>query len=179
MAMKKHELSQSFHRHTIGAMISALKNLSTILAKVEKHAVKNKIEPAALLQARLFPDMYPLIQQLQYCCYLPVDFAQHFADGPASRVGYDEADFEMVQKSIKTTIAYLKSIDPERLAERADRKVPAFFDSAKGMSAEDYGASVTMPDFYFHATVAYAILRHNGVPLGKSDFLGALSLKPI
>jgi hypothetical protein len=177
--MKKHEPSQSFHRHTIGAMTAALKNLSAILAKAKKHAAKNKIEPAALLQARLYPDMFPLIQQLQYCCYLPVDFAQHFADSPAPRVGYEEADFEAVQKSIKTTIAYLKSVDPDRLAERAERKVPAFFDSARGMPAEDYGASVTMPDFYFHATVAYAILRHNGVPLGKSDFLGALSLKAL
>jgi hypothetical protein len=179
MTMKKHEPSRSFYRNTVGAMISALKNLSAILAKAEKHAVKNKIEPQALLQARLFPDMFPLIQQLQYCCYLPVDFAQHFADGPAPRVGYDEADFDAVQKSIAATVAYLKSIDPDRLAERADRKVPVFFDSAKGMPAEDYGASVTMPDFYFHATVAYAILRHNGVPLGKSDFLGTLALKPM
>jgi hypothetical protein len=177
--MPKAVNSQAFHRHTIGAMVRALQNLSAILTKAEKHAKKNNIELNNLLQARLFPDMFSLIQQLQYACYLPVDFAQHFADQPAPRVGYDEATFEDAQTSIKTTIDYLKAIPASRLAERAERLVPTFFDPSKGMPAEDYGASVTVPDFYFHMTVAYAILRHNGVPLGKNDFLGALKLKAI
>lgn len=177
--MAKTDDSQTFYLYTIGALIRSLKNISAILDKAEQHAAKNKIEPASFLQARLYPDMFTLIQQLQYCCYLPVDFAQHFADEPCPRVGYDEADFKDVQNSIRITIDYLKSIQPQRLAERADRIVPAFFDSSKGMSAVEYGVSVIMPDFYFHATVAYAILRHNGVPLGKSDFWGALKLKPV
>lgn len=177
--MAKSDRSITFHRHTISALIRALSNLSAILSKAESHAAANKIDPVNLLQARLYPDMFTLIQQLQYCCYLPVDFAQHFADDPAPRVGYDEADFKSVQASISATIDYLKSIRPERLPERAERKVPTFFDPSKGMPAEEYGMSVTMPDFYFHATVAYAILRHNGVPLGKADFLGTLSLQPM
>lgn len=177
--MAHSDQSLAFYKHTVSALIRALSNLSAILHKAESHAAASKIDAVNFLQARLYPDMFPLIQQLQYCCYLPVDFAQHFADEPAPRVGYDEADFKSVQVSIATTIAYLKSLRPERLAERAGRKVPVFFDPSKGMSAEDYGMSVTMPDFYFHATVAYAILRHNGVPLGKSDFLGALTLEPM
>jgi hypothetical protein len=177
--MAHSDRSHAFYSYTITALIRALINISDILDKAESHTAANKIEPVNFLQARLYPDMFALIQQLQYCCYLPVDFAQHFADEPAPRVGYDESDFKSVQASIQTTIGYLKSILPERLAERAARKVPAFFDPTKGMSAEDYGMSVIMPDFYFHATVAYAILRHNGVPLGKNDFLGALTLEPM
>ena len=169
----------SFHMHSLGAMIRALKNLSAILMKAEKNAAKAKIEPSNLLQARLYPDMFSLIQQLQYACYLPAGFAQNFSDQPAPRVGYDEATFGDAQKSIRTTIAYLEAIAPERLAERATRRVPVFFDSSKGMAAEDYAASVIMPDFYFHLTVAYAILRHSGVPLGKMDFIGPLKLKPV
>lgn len=170
--------SNSFHKHSLAAMIRALQNLSSILTKAEKHAAKVKIEPGNFLQARLYPDMFSLIQQLQYACYLPADFAQNFSGQPAPRVGYDEATFDDVQKSIRTTIAYLEAIAPERLAERAARLVPVFFDTSKAMPAEDYAASVIMPDFYFHLTVAYAILRHNGVPLGKMDFIGPLKLKP-
>lgn len=171
--------SSSFHRHSVGAMTRALQNLAAILVKAEKHAARTKIEPGNLLQARLYPDMFSLIQQLQYACYLPADFAQNFSDEPAPRVGYDEATFGDVQKSIKTTIGYLKAIPLARFAERATRMVPVFFDSSKGMAAEDYAANVIVPDFYFHLTVAYAILRHNGVPLGKMDFIGPARLKPI
>ena len=170
-----HGVSQnSFHRLTIAAMIAALDNLDHILAKAEAHAAKHEIEPGNLLNARLYPDMFSLIQQLQYACYIPADFAQHFADAPAPRVGYDEATFEDVHKSLKTIIAYLKAIPPARLTERAGRVVPTFFDSSRGLPAEDYAAAMIMPDFYFHLTLTYAILRHNGVPLGKKDFIGDL-----
>lgn len=168
----------SFHKHSIAAMIRSLENLATILAKSEQHAAEAKLEPGELLEVRLYPDMFNLIQQLQYACFLPVDLAQHFSDQPAPNVGSDEATFDDARKSIAATIDYLKAIPPERLAERASRMVPLFFDSSQAMAAEDYAASVTMPDFYFHLTVAYAILRHKGVPLGKMDFLGPLDLKP-
>jgi hypothetical protein len=170
--MSKAAPNETFHRLTIAAMIGSLENLDRILVKAEAHASKNKIEPSVLLAARLYPDMFSLIQQLQYALYLPMDFARHFADEPAPHVGYEEATFEDVHASLKTAIAYLKVIPAERLAERAQRVVPIFFDGAKGMPAEDYAAIVEMPDFYFHLSIAYAILRHNGVPLSKGDFIG-------
>jgi hypothetical protein len=170
--MSKAAPNETFHRLTIAAMISSLENLDRILVKAEAHASKNKIEPGVLLAARLYPDMFSLIQQLQYALYLPMDFAQHFTDEPAPHVGYEEATFEDVHASLKTASAYLKAIPAERLAERAQRVVPIFFDGNKGMPAEDYAARVEMPDFYFHLSIAYAILRHNGVPLSKGDFIG-------
>jgi hypothetical protein len=123
--------------------------------------------------------MFSLIQQLQYALFLPADFAQHFAAEPPPKVGYDEKSFADVHASLAQAIAYLRSVPPARMDERAGRAVPLFFDPKQGLKAETYAAHVVMPDFYFHLTVAYAILRHNGVPLGKSDFLGELKTAPI
>jgi hypothetical protein len=170
--MTKAAPTETFHRLTIAAMIGSLENLDKILVKAEAHARTNKIEPEVLLSARLYPDMFSLIQQLQYALYLPMDFARHFTDEPAPHVGYEEATFEDVHASLKTAIAYLKAIPAGRLVERAQRVVPIFFDGAKGMPADDYAAIVEMPDFYFHLSIAYAILRHKGVPLSKGDFIG-------
>jgi hypothetical protein len=177
--MAKVAQSETFHRLTIAAMIGSLENLDRILVTAAAHARENKIEPHALLAARLYPDMFSLIQQLQYALYLPMDFARHFTDEPAPHVGYEEASFEDVHASIKIAIAYLKAIPAARLAERARRVVPIFFDGTKGMPADDYAAIVEMPDFYFHLTIAYAILRHNGVPLSKDDFIGPYKSAPI
>jgi uncharacterized protein len=177
--MAKPAPNESFHRLTIAALIGSLGNLEKILKKAETHARTNKFEPDVLLAARLYPDMFSLIQQLQYALYLPMDFAQHFADASPPRVGYEEASFADVYASLKLAADYLSSIPPGRLAERSTRLVPTFFDSAKGMPAEDYAAIVVMPDFYFHLTIAYAILRHNGVPLGKADLIGKYKSKPM
>ena len=171
--------NQTFHRLTIAAMIGSLENLDRILIKGAAHARATKIEPDALLNARLYPDMFNLIQQLQYALYLPMDFARHFTDEPAPHVGYEEATFDDVHASLKTAIAYLKAIPASRLVERAQRVVPIFFDGTKGMPADDYAATVEMPDFYFHLSIAYAILRHNGVPLSKDDFIGPYKSTPI
>ena len=94
--MTKVAQNESFHNLTIAAMSASLENLDKILVKAEAHARKNKIEPDVLLAARLYPDMFSLIQQLQYALYLPMDFAQHFTDVPAPRVGYEEVSFDDV-----------------------------------------------------------------------------------
>lgn len=169
----------AFHRLTIVPMIAALGNLGRILAKAEAHAVGNGVVPAHLLQQRLYPDMFSLIQQLQYALYLPCDFARHFAESEPPRAGYDEASFADVQASLKRVTDYLGTISASRMDELAELVVPSFFDPKQGVASEAYAASVTMPDFYFHLSIAYAILRHNGVPLAKADFLGAISSVPL
>ena len=111
--MTKAAQNETFHRLTIAAMIGSLENLEKILVKAEAHARASKIEPDVLLGARLYPDMFSLIQQLQYALYLPMDFARHFTDEPAPHVGYEEASFEDVHASLKIAIAYLKAIPRE------------------------------------------------------------------
>ena len=169
----------AFHRLTILPMIAALDNLDRILKKAEAHAGKSEIDLAVLLNARLYPDMFSLVQQLQYALFIPADFAQHFAAGPPPKVGYEEATFEDVHASIRLAVDYLKSVKPALMDERANLVVPTFFDSKSGLPAESYAANMILPDFYFHLTIAYAILRHNGVPLGKQDFIGRLATVPL
>lgn len=171
--MSQDHSSNQFYRLTIQPVLQGMENLVLILRKAEAHAAEKKIAPDALLNARLHPDMFSLIQQLQYVLYLPTDFAQHFADTASPHVGYDEASFADVYASLKIATDYLKAIPPQRFAERASRIVPIFLDSSRGMTALDCAASIVMPDFYFHLTIAYAILRHNGVALGKQDFIGS------
>lgn len=165
----------ALHRVTIVPMIGALENLGKILRKSEAHAENGKIKPSVFLSARLYPDMFSLIQQLQYALFLPVDFAQHFTDTPTPKVGYEEATFADVYASQKVAVGFLKSVLPLRMDELANLAVPTFFDRSRGLAAETYAAHMVMPDFYFHLTVAYCILRHNGVPLGKPDFIGKLA----
>jgi len=168
-----------FHRLTVVPVVAAFDNLDRIIAKAESHAAQLKFEARTLLEARLYPDMFNLIQQLQYTLYLPVDFARHFTAEAPPKVGYEEASFDDVKKSLALARPYLSSIDATRMDERAGAIVPLFFDAAKGMPAEDYAARIVMPDFYFHLTAAYAILRHNGVPLGKADYFGKFRTVPI
>lgn len=164
----------AFHRLTIIPMLAALDNLGGILDKAEAHAAAAKSDPATLLEARLHPDMFSLIQQLQYALFIPVDFARHFTDAEPPKVGYEEASFADVRTGMKLAKDYLGGVSPVRMDAQAGLVVPIFFDASQGLTAEDYASRIIMPDFYFHVTVAYAILRHKGVPLGKKDFLGKL-----
>ena len=172
--MKNPNRAEALHRFTIPVFIRTLRTMTRILAMAERHAKRHKIEPATLLSARLYPDMFTLLQQVQYLCFIPVDFAKHFTSAAAPRVGYDETTFAELKASIKRTIGYLRGITPQRFKARGDAKLPLFFDESIGLPAEAHATRMTLPDFFFHATVAYAILRHNGVPLGKADFIGPL-----
>jgi hypothetical protein len=168
-------MSDAVHRLTIAMMERSLRNIGDVMDKARAHAEAEEIGLDVLLQSRLFPDMFNLLQQLQYVCYIPVDFARHFTSAQSPHVGYDESTWEQLRESIDTTANYLASIRPADVAAKAEIVVPIFFDDSRGLAAQDYAATVIVPDFYFHMTVAYAILRHNGVKLGKRDFLGNIS----
>jgi uncharacterized protein len=131
------------------------------------------------LNSRLAPDMFSLIQQLQYALFIPVDFARHFTGEAPPKVGYEEKTFAEVHAGLELALAYLRSVSPAAMDESADLVVPILFDEKQGLTAENYATKIIMPDFYFHATIAYAILRHKGVPLGKSDFIGKLETAPL
>ena len=123
--------------------------------------------------------MFSLIQQLQYALFIPVDFARHFTGEAPPKVGYEEKTFAEVHAGLELALAYLSSISPAEMDERAGLVVPILFDEKQGLPAEYYATKIIMPDFYFHLTIAYAILRHKGVPLGKSDFIGKLETVPL
>jgi hypothetical protein len=169
----------ALHRLTLTPMMVALENLGKILVKAETHAAETKMDPQTLLNARLYSDMFSLIQQLQYALFIPCDFARHFTAEPPPKVGYEEQSFAEVHEGLGLATTYLRSVSPARMDERAGLVVPIFFDASRGLSAESYAAHMIMPDFYFHLTVAYAILRHNGAPLGKRDFIGQIETVPV
>lgn len=158
---------------TIAPLKRTLKNLSHILKKGEEHAESKKIDPSVLLNARLFPDMFPLLRQVQIATDMSKGAAARLAGIEIPKFDDNETTFAELQARISKTIAFLETIKPEQFAGAEDRditinvrKVDMHF---KGSA---YLLNWATPNVYFHVTTAYDILRHNGVELGKPDFLG-------
>jgi uncharacterized protein len=157
---------------TVPPLTRALNNLSHILKKGEEYADAKKIEYAVLLNARLFPDMYPLISQVQIATDMGKGAVARLADLEVPKYEDNETTFADLQVRIAKTLAFIESVKSEQMqgAETRDvkilvRNMPMEF---KGL---DYLLKWVNPNVYFHVTTAYNILRHNGVELGKTDYL--------
>jgi uncharacterized protein len=157
----------------------SLNALSALLDKAEAHAEAKKIDPTTLLNARLFPDMFALTRQVQSAC----DQAKN---GGARLAGIDPPRYEDTEKTIPElkariakTVAFVKSLDAKKIDASADREITFPLGSTnKGhMKGADYLNHFVLPNFYFHATTAYDILRHNGIEIGKRDFFGAIPMR--
>jgi len=150
-----------------------LKNLSAILDKGAKFAESRGIDASVLLQSRLYPDMFPLVRQVQV--------ASDTAKGAAARLGGrdvpkfedNETSFADLQSRIAKTVAFIESVDHDAVDASAGRPI-SIPRGQRTVETEGlvYLTQGATPNFYFHVTMAYAILRHNGVELGKGDFLG-------
>lgn len=162
------------HRQSVAVFDRFLAALSAILTKAEAHCEARKIKPEMILAARLFPDMLPLVKQVQLAC----DFA---ARGTARLAGQDpkgfpdhETTFAELQTRISAARGYLAGFQPEDFAHAADRQITfKAGPSEMTLSGSDFLAFYAQPQFYFHLTTAYDILRMQGVELGKRDFMGA------
>lgn len=166
-------MSVDLYQLTAPVFIHNLKNLSAILKKAAKSAKARGIEPAVLLNGRLAPDMLPLLRQVQIvtdnakgcCARLTGVEAPVFEDG--------DADFAQLNQRINDTIKFIKGLKKHQFPGNADQaiemRVPI---GVLHFDCEDYVKGWTFPNFYFHLTTAYNILRHNGVDIGKADFLG-------
>jgi len=152
-----------------------LNSLSVILTKAEAYATEKKFKPAVLLDARLYPDMLPLIRQVQ----IATDFAKSVSarlagvDVPA----YDdnEQTFAELQARIGKTLSFIESLTPTQFEGSETREIvlrPGT-PKEKKMVGHAYLSNYGLPQFLFHVTTAYAILRHNGLEVGKGDFMGA------
>jgi uncharacterized protein len=153
--------------------------LSGLLDKAEAYAEGKKIDPMALLNARLFPDMFALTRQVQSAC----DQAKN---GAARLAGIDPPRFEDSEKTIAElkariakTVAFVKTVDAKKIDASADQEItfPLGPTNKGHMKGSDYLHHFVMPNFYFHLTTAYDILRHSGVEIGKRDFFGAIPLR--
>ena len=166
-------MKTSMYQTSIPTFTRVLGNLAAILEKAAAHAEARKIDPAALLGARLFPDMFPLTRQVQLVTDTANSGAARLAgvDVPASE--NTETSFAELVARVRKTIAQRETFKPEQLDGTEDKTVSwQTRSSTKSMQGQPYLLNHVLPNLYFHTTTAYNILRHNGVELGKMDFLG-------
>ena len=156
-----------------------LNALSVVLDKAEAHAVAKKVDPSVLLQSRLSPDMFALVRQVQVVADQAKNGSARLAGVEAPRYEDNETTLDQLKARISKTVAYLKTLDPKKIDASADREItfPLGPTNKGHMKGDDYLNHFVLPNFYFHLTAAYAILRHCGVDLGKRDFLGAIPMK--
>jgi hypothetical protein len=162
--------------HSIPVFAKMLGNLAALLDKAAKHCEAGKLDPNALLGFRLYPDMFPLTRQVQIAADQAKGCAARLAGVEVPKYDDGEKSFDDLKARIAKTIAFVNGIKPEQLAESAGRDVTLpIGGNPFTFKGEWYLKHFVMPNFYFHVTTAYDILRHNGVALGKRDFIGAMS----
>lgn len=151
-----------------------LGGLNGVLAKAEAHAVAKKIEPATLLQARLYPDMFHFTRQVQVACDFAKSVSARLAGVEVPSFEDTEQTFADLQARIAKTLAFISTLTPQQFEGSETREIvtQAGTPKEKRFSGQSYLLNYGLPHFFFHVTTAYAILRHNGVEVGKKDYIG-------
>ena len=146
---------------------------AALLRKAEVHVQAKKLDPNAFLLARLFPDMFTFTRQVQLACDFAKGTSARLAGIAAPSHSDDERTFDELHERIRKTVDFLRSLSKDQFAEAAERAV-TFKAQGKDVTVKgaQYLFNVGLPNFYFHVTTAYGLLRHNGVEIGKADFLG-------
>ena len=162
------------HTVVVTQFSKMLNNLLAILGEAEKYAGEKKFETGVLLQARLAPDQFNLIRQVQTACDTAKLGAARLAgtekDAPAQ--ADTEATMAEIKARIESVIAYLRAFKADAFGAAAARRITQPRWNGKTLSGEEFLVQHVIPNFYFHVATAYAILRHNGVPVGKRNYLG-------
>jgi uncharacterized protein len=168
-------MTSAMYTHSVPVFKQMLTALKAILAQASEQVATKSIEPDALLQARLFPDMFPLLKQVQ--------IAADFSRGISARLAgvdvpvYDgqEKTFADLDALLTQTLAFLDSVNPSQFEgkESSEIVLRPGTPKEKKLSGQTYLANYGSPQFFFHVTTAYDILRHNGMAIGKRDYMGA------
>jgi uncharacterized protein len=163
----------SMHQAAAPVFVQVLGALSKVLDKAEAHAAGRKIDPAVLIAARLAPDMFPLSKQVQLTCDFAKGAMARLAGSEVPSWPDTEKTFEDLRGRIRRAIEYVESFKPAQLDGSDEREVKlTMAGTPVTLKGQPYLLRFVLPNFLFHATAAYAILRHNGVELGKRDFIG-------
>jgi len=168
-------LARMYHEF-FAQMRKQLAQLGTWLDAAGAHASANDIDPTGLLLLRLAPDQFPFVRQVQMTCDTLKLAASRLAGKEAPSHPDTEASLDELHARVRSVLAYLDQFTPHDFADAAHRVISQPRWEGKVMSGADYFREHALPNFYFHLTHSYAILRHRGVPLGKRDYLGPLSL---
>lgn len=167
----------SLYQASVPQLKKMLNNLDKWLDAAVAHAAKKSFEPAVLLEARLAPDQYPLTRQVQSCCDGAKFTAARLAGKEAPKHPDTETTLDELRARIRSTVEFLDTITEADFAGAKERMITLPFMPGKTLTSGDYLNEMALPNFYFHATTAFAILRHNGVDIGKMAFLGSLNLR--
>ena len=167
-------MSISMYSASVPVFTQMLGSLSALLKKAEAHAEQHKIEPHVLLEARLFPTMFPLRRQVQIACDFARGVSARLAGVEVPKSPDTEQTFEELQTLIKKTLTFISSLSKTQFETSASREIVTRPGTPKErrFNGEAYLMSYGLPQFFFHVTTAYALLRHNGVELGKGDYMG-------
>jgi hypothetical protein len=161
------------YQASIPLFVRMFGNLAAILDKAALYADAKKIDPAVLLNARLAPDMHPLTRQVQIASDAAKGCAARLAGVEIPGFADTESSFAELQARIQKTLDFIQGFSPAQIDGSEEREVVMRFPGAElKFSGQDYLLHFVLPNFYFHLTTAYAILRHNGLEIGKMDYLG-------
>jgi len=166
-------MSLTMYQASIPVFVRMLDNLSGILDKAAAHAEAKKIDPAIFVNARLAPDMFPLSRQVQIATDMVKGCAARLAGIEVPHYEDNETTFSELQARIAKTKAFIESVSASQIDGSEERKITLKFGSKElSFLGQAYLLDFVLPNFHFHLTTTYAILRHNGVEIGKKDYTG-------
>jgi uncharacterized protein len=168
-------MSISMYDFSIPVLTRGLTNMSSLLDKAGTHAETKKFDPVVLAQTRLFPDMHPLVRQVQIACDTAKGAAGRLAAVEVPKHEDTEVTFADLKARIAKTVDFLKTISAAQLKDAETRDIEIKFPNGSWKFVGlKYLTDFVLPNFYFHESMVYALLRKNGVEVGKMDFLGAI-----
>jgi uncharacterized protein len=166
-------MALSMHDVSVSTFKRMLHGLSTVLDKAAAHAAANKTDPTALLALHLHPTMWNLAEQVRAACNFPVRACVRLAGAEMPQFDGKDDSFEALRQRIAFTLKFVESVPASAFAGSEDKEIVyPRGDTQHKVSGQDYLFNFALPNFYFHLTAAYSILRQYGVPLEKSDYLG-------
>jgi len=165
------------YENTVPQFTKMLNNLLVILDKGAQFAETKKFDTEVLMQSRLAPDQFPLIRQVQIACDTAKLGVSRLTGKDAPSHDDSEKTLADIKTRIESTVTYLKKFTAKDFSEAATRHVTQPRWEGQYLTGEDYTLHHVIPNFYFHLTTTYAILRNNGVDVGKKDYLGAMPYK--
>ncbi len=167
----------SMYNVTVPEFKRELLALRAILVKAEAFVAEKKITDSVLLGAYLAPDQYPLVKQVQIACDGAKGTAGRLANVELPKMEDNETTLKALEERIDKTIAFLDTLTEEQFVGSEERDIPIYFMPGKVLTGLEYLNTLGLANFYFHLTTAYSILRHNGMNIGKSDYMGQVEFR--
>ena len=163
----------SMYQASAPIFVQFLTSLSAVLDKAAAHCEAKKIDPKVLLETRLYPDMFPLVRQVRAATDHAINACGRLAGAELPALANTEASIPELKERIATTVAFIKGLEPAQIDGSEDKEIVIKFPSGeRRFTGQSLLLNQSLPNFFFHATTAYDILRHGGVELGKRDFMG-------